>query len=108
MPDSESVLVDGCDQTRMSLWIQPLVDEPRRLDLGNVHPVLGEISIGQDGAIAFVGSRPQQPDELYYLPSPDASPQQLTDFHQAFDDIHFGQVTSLQWRSADGFDVRCE
>ncbi|MEM7533709.1 MAG: S9 family peptidase [Chloroflexota bacterium] len=104
MPDSESVLVDGCDWTRVSLWVQPLVGEPERLQLGGIHPTLGEISVGQDGAIAFIGSRPQQPDELYYLPSSDAPPEQLTHFHQAFDDIDFGRVASLRWRSA-GFEA---
>src|SRR2546427_1834374 len=37
------------------------------------------VNVGKDGAIAFVGSDPARPAELYYLRSTTATPKRLTD-----------------------------
>src|SRR5580658_6599708 len=84
MPDGKSLLVSGNDGTRTAIWIQPLDGAARKVDLGEVNLSLDDLvvtDVGKDGSIAFAGSTPTQPTELYYLASPDAKPKRLTDFN---------------------------
>src|SRR5262249_27463436 len=73
MPDSKSLLVGAHEQTATALWIQPADGgAARKLDLGEVSPSWSywvDMNVGRDGAIAFTGSEPQRPRELYYLSS---------------------------------------
>lgn len=55
-----------------------------------------------DGAIAFTGSTPAHPDELYYLPSAAASPVQLTHFNDAIAALSLGRQTEITY-SHGGF-----
>src|SRR5439155_109120 len=84
MPDGKSLLVGGHDGTRTALWLLPLGGVAKRLDLGEVSPSWGfwiDVSVGRDGAIAFAGSTPDRPTELYYLASATAPPRRLTDLN---------------------------
>ena len=59
MPDGKALLVGGHDGTRVSLWLQPLDGEARRLDLRDVDPswlFWVDMSVGRNGAIALAGS----------------------------------------------------
>lgn len=107
MPDGKSLLVGGHDGTRVSLWLQPLQGKAQKLDLGNVDPAWLfwiDMSVGKDGAIAFAGNTPTQPDEIYYLSSPDAAPRRLTNFNQTVASRALGRVEEIQWHGPDGFD----
>src|SRR5213596_3268984 len=82
MPDGKALLVGGHDGTRTALWLQPLdgAAPPKRLELGDVSPSWSfwlDASIDRNGAIAFTGSSPGRPTELYYLGTPGASPRRL-------------------------------
>jgi len=106
MPDAESVLTGGDDGTAVALWRVPLAGNPRRLNLGRVNPKWHfwvEVSVNKDGSIAFVGSEPDRPDELYYMPSADASPRRLTDFNAEIAALTLGRVETVQWHGPDGF-----
>ncbi|MCX6928113.1 MAG: prolyl oligopeptidase family serine peptidase, partial [Verrucomicrobia bacterium] len=106
MPDAESALTGGHDGTAVALWRVPLAGNPRRLNLGRVNPkwlFWVEVSVSKDGSIAFVGSEPDRPDELYYLPSADASPRRLTDFNAEIAALKLGRVETVQWSGPDGF-----
>ena len=75
MPDGNSLLVSANDGTTTGLWIQPLDGKARRIDLGKVVATAGfwlDASVGPKGEIAFTGSEPDRPAELYYIASPDA------------------------------------
>ena len=82
------------DDTRFTF--QPLDGAARKLDLGNVNPGGSfwiDASISNDGALAFTGSEPHRPVELYYLASPTAKPKRLTDFKSSLLFVfigHFG------------------
>jgi dipeptidyl aminopeptidase/acylaminoacyl peptidase len=106
MPDGRSLLVGGNDGTRVSLWVQPLDGAARRLDLGKVNPSWSfwiDMSVGKEGAVAFTGSEPRRPVELYYMPSAAGPPKRLTSFNDAVASLELGRVETIEWRGPDRF-----
>src|SRR5437879_2687708 len=106
MPDGKSLLVGGHDGTRTALWLLPLGGVAKRLDLGEVSPSWGfwiDVSVGRDGAIAFAGSTPDRPTELYYLASATAPPRRLTDLNAEVASRQLGTMERLEWPGSDGF-----
>ena len=106
MPDGKSILTGGHDGTGVSLWQLPLGGQPRRLDLGGLNPKWGywvEVTVGNNGSIAFVANAPNHPDELYFMDSPTGTVRKLTDFNSAIAARNLGRVESLQWQGPDGF-----
>ena len=104
LPDSKSFITGGDDGTRVSLWLQPLEGAARRIDLGSVNPAGSfwvEASISNDGALAFTGSEPQRPTELYYLSSPAAKPKRLTDFNAQVTAFSLGKVEKVEWTNEE-------
>ena len=106
MPDSQSLLVGGHDGTQVSLWVQPLYGPARKLAIGDVSPSWNywvDANVGRNGAIAFPGSTPGQPSELYYLADVNATPKRLTDFNAQFRSLSLAKVERFEWRGPDGF-----
>ena len=107
MPDSRSMLVSANDGTTTALWIQPLEGSARRIDMGKVVATAGfwlDASVGPKGEIALTGSEPTRPAELYYIPSPQAGVQRLTDFNRETAAIELGRSETVQWEN-DGFHM---
>ena len=106
MPDGNTLLVGGHDGTDVSLWLQPLEGAARKFDLGGVDPAWLfwiDMSVGRNGAIAFAGSTPSQPNEIYYLGSPGSAPRRLTDFNQTVASRALGHAEAFRWQGPDGF-----
>jgi len=106
MPDGRSILTGGNDGTRVSMWLQPLDGPARRLALGRVNPSWSfwiDVAVGRSGAIAFPGSEPQHPTELYYMASADATPKRLTSFNDPVAALDLGKVERIEWQGPDGF-----
>jgi len=106
MPDSKSLLVGGHDGTQVALWLQPLQGNARKLPLGDVNPSWSfwiDACVGANGAIAFSGSTPTQPSELYYMASPDTPPRRLTDFNRPIAALALGKVERFEWQGPDRF-----
>ncbi|MHB8754018.1 MAG: hypothetical protein ACYC92_03545, partial [Candidatus Acidiferrales bacterium] len=64
MPDGKSLLVGGDDATGVSLWLQPLGGQARRINIGNIQPSWSfwvDMTVGSKGDVAFTGSTPGQP-----------------------------------------------
>lgn len=102
MPDSKSLLVSANDATTTALWIQPLDGKARRVSLGKVVPTATfwlDASMGPKGELAFTGTEPQHPAEVYYLASPDATPARLTDFNRATASLELGRSETITWRN---------
>ncbi len=106
MPDGKSLFLSGNDGTRTAIWIQPLDGPARKIDLGDANRC-GEFwldaNVGKDGSIAFAGSTPTQPNELYYLASPAAKPKRLTDFNHEIAALNLGRTDTFEWKGPDGF-----
>ena len=106
MPDGKSLLVSGPDGTRTVIWIQQLDGAARKIDLSEVNPSGNfwvDAAVCKDGSIAFTGSTPTQPTELYYLASLDAKPKRLTDFNHEIAALELGRTDSFGWKGPDGF-----
>ncbi|MGH9735556.1 MAG: S9 family peptidase [Candidatus Acidiferrales bacterium] len=106
MPDGESLLVGGHDGTRTSMWLQPLSGPAKKLDLGNIDPSWSfwiDATVGPKGDVAFTGSTPGHPTELYYLSSVDAQPRVLTHFNDWIASIQVGEPQSVTWQGPNGF-----
>jgi dipeptidyl aminopeptidase/acylaminoacyl peptidase len=107
LPDSSGVLVGGHDGTRVSLWQLTLEGPASKLDLGSVHPSGSywiDAHVGPGGAVAFCGSEPCRPTELYYLPSTTAQPRRLTNFNKEIAARDLGKVETITWKAED-FDA---
>ncbi len=103
--DAKSLLVSANDETSVGMWIQPLDGMARRIALGNITPAAAfwlDASVAANGAIAFVGSTPTRPSEVYLLKSPEGKPQRLTDFNGEIEGLELGKSESISWKGADG------
>ena len=100
MPDGKSFITGGNDGTRVSLWQQTLDGGARKLDLGDINPGGAfwiDASVGRDGALAFTGTQPNRPAELYYMTSTTAKPKRLTDFNGQIPALSLGRVEKVEW-----------
>lgn len=105
MPDGKSILVGGHDDHRTSLWIQPLEGAARKLNLGTISPNWSfwvDMAVGKNGSIAFIGTDPLQPSELYYLANATAAPKKLTNFNDEVKSRTLGKTETLRWH-LEGF-----
>ncbi|MFI5388239.1 MAG: S9 family peptidase [Candidatus Eremiobacterales bacterium] len=105
MPGGKSLLVAAHDGTSAAMWIQPLSGAAIRVDTGDVQPNEAfwlDADVGRDGAIAFTGSKSNDPTELWYMASPTSTPRRLTVVTAASDSIVYGRMQPVQWQ-ADGF-----
>lgn len=100
-----TLLISGHKDTDAALWVKPLAAPARRVVLGNVQPSQGfwlDASIAKTGALAFAGSEPGHPSELYYMASADATPQRVTAYNDGIAQLDLGAVHSIAWTN-EGF-----
>ena len=105
LPDGKSLLVGGNDGTRVSMWQQPLEGPARKLNLGKVNPSWSfwiDATVGKGGAVAFTGSEPQRPSELYYLANPAAEPKRLTAYNDDVASLDLARVERFEWKGPEG------
>jgi len=106
MPDGKSLLVGGHDGTGVSLWLQPLDGQARKINLANIQPSWSfwvDMTVGSKGDVAFTGSTPGQPGELYYMSSTDTVPKRLTNYNSAIAALDLSRVQSIDWDGPNGF-----
>ena len=106
MPDGKSLLVSGHDGTGVSLWLQPLDGQARKINLANIQPSWSfwvDMTVGSKGDVAFTGSTPGQPTELYYMSSLNATPKRLTNYNSAIAALDLSRVQSIDWDGPNGF-----
>lgn len=97
-----TLLVQAPDGVRIGLWTLPVGGAAHRLDLGAVNP-LSAVATSSTGALAFVGSEPQLPPEIYVLKSIRAKPQRVTSFNGTFLQRRLGKVEAVTWKG-DGYE----
>jgi len=106
MPDGKSLLVGGHDGTQVGLWMQPIGGAAKKLALGDVSPSWSfwvDAAVGGSGEIAFAGSTPGQPSELYYMASADGTPKRLTNFNAEIAGLALGKTEKFAWQGPDKF-----
>jgi dipeptidyl aminopeptidase/acylaminoacyl peptidase len=106
MPDGKSLLVGGHDGTRTSMWLQPFDGPAKKLNLGDIDPSWSfwvDATVGPKGDIAFTGSTPAHPTELFYATSATSKPRALTHYNDWISSIHLGDPQSVEWLGPNGF-----
>jgi dipeptidyl aminopeptidase/acylaminoacyl peptidase len=106
MPDGKSLLVGGHDGAQVALWLQPIGGAAKKLPLGDVSPSWSfwvDASVGRHGEIAFSGSTPTQPSELYYMATPNEVPKRLTNYNHEIAALALGRTERFEWQGPDKF-----
>ena len=106
MPDGKSLLVGGHDGAQVGMWLLPLGGAAKKLPLGDVSPSWSfwvDATVGRNGGIAFAGSTPNQPSELYYMASPNDAPIRLTNNNQEIAALALGRTERFEWQGPDKF-----
>lgn len=107
MPDGNSLLVGGNDGTQVSMWVQPANGgAAKKLALGDITPswlFWVDAFVGRKGEIAFTGSTPRQPSELYYMASANDTAKRLTNFNHEIATLSLGVTDRISWDGPDGF-----
>jgi dipeptidyl aminopeptidase/acylaminoacyl peptidase len=101
MPDGKNILVGGNNDNKTSLYNISLDGKSSMIELGNLCSNLNA-SISKTGAIAFTGSEPNKPVELYFMASTTSKLVQLTDYNSEVSKLTFGKTETLRWEN-DGF-----
>ena len=101
MPDGQSLLIGANDARQVGLWLQPVDGgAPRRLNTGSASPSSAfwvDLSVSSTGQIAFTGTEPGRPSELYYMASPTAAVERLTDFNHEVASRTLGRMEMIDW-----------
>jgi dipeptidyl aminopeptidase/acylaminoacyl peptidase len=106
MPDGMSLLIGGHDGAQVALWLQSTSGAVEKLPLGDVSPSWSfwvDVTVGRHGEIAFAGSTPNQPSELYYMANPNHPPKRLTNYNQEIGALTLGRTEGIEWQGPDKF-----
>ena len=101
MPDCKNILVGGNNDNKTALFNISLDGKISKIDLGNLCATLNA-SISKTGAMAFTGSEPNKPVELYFMASTASKLLQLTNYNNEVSKMTFGKTETLRWEN-DGF-----
>jgi len=102
LPDNKSLLIGGHDDNKTSLWTIDLEGKTTPVDLQGISPSWGfwmDPSISQNGSIAFTGSLPSKPNELYYLASATSKPTQMTTYNEEISKLTLGKTETIRWEN---------
>jgi len=101
--DAHGTIVAGApDRTHERLFAIATNGTPRALPLGEVE-INGDATAARDGTLAFVGTTPTRPSELYVLAPGARAPRRLTGVNGRVAAHAFGRVRTIAWRTSDGF-----
>jgi dipeptidyl aminopeptidase/acylaminoacyl peptidase len=101
MPGDAQIALGTSDGVRHVLWLLTVGGGGTKVDLGDVEFDHGG-SVANDGAIAFVGSTPDRPSEVYVV-KPGSAPKALTANNAAFAAYRYGKVENIEWPVDGGF-----
>jgi dipeptidyl aminopeptidase/acylaminoacyl peptidase len=100
--DNKAIFVAANDFSTVSLWMQPLNGQTKKLNLTNL-TIAGaywyEYNVGKNNSIAFIASTPQSPQELYILETPESTPKKLTNLNVEVRNIPLGKQETFSWKS---------
>ena len=105
MPDNKTLLVGGHNDNKTSIWTMTLDGKTTLVDVGGICPSWSfgmDATISKAGAIAFTGTEPNKPVELYFLASPTDKPVQLTNFNTEISKMTLGKTETIRWEN-DGW-----
>lgn len=102
--DADTVVFLAAQGTATWIGEIDLADrKPRRLLDGG--PVLGGLELGADGGMAAVGSTPEHPSEVYYLPAGADSAHRLTHSNPWLDEVRLARQEVIRYEARDGLEL---
>ncbi|MCU1347651.1 MAG: hypothetical protein JWO56_681, partial [Acidobacteria bacterium] len=107
LPDGKSLLTGAHDGAQTVYYVVGADGSAKRLDLGELDPTHGfwpDASVSGNGVVAFTGTSPSHPRELYVLSSLAGKPRQLTHFNDWVSDRQLGRSEVVNWKS-DGLEM---
>ena len=106
MPGGKNLLVGGADHTTAALWILPTDGGPaERISTGTAvpsQPFWVEASVSQGGEIAFTGSSPSDPSELFLIDASHGNTTQLTQVNAEIASLEVARQETVTWPSMKG------
>ncbi len=103
--DGKALLVGAHDGTRTAFYRLQLDGTSERLNLDDTNPAWSfwvDPAIASDGSIAYAGSQPNRPTEIWYRSASAGTPRRLTDLNAATAALSLGRVETIEWQH-DGF-----
>ena len=98
-PDGKSLWLFGPDGEHTAAWyVSTDGSRVQKVLLGGVE-LSTTGNTAKNGALAFVGTTPGRPDELYYLASPSAKPARLTNENTFTGNLDLGRPVAIRWRN---------
>lgn len=97
------LLLTGYDGLQSAVWIQN-GNAFNKLNIGEAAEVY-ETSISKSGSIAFIAEEKYRPVEIFFLATPDAKPERLTDFNHDTAERKQGKREGFTWNSTSGFEA---
>ena len=101
-PDGSALVYSGEDGPVNDVSNAPLAGAPTRYDLGGA-TFVGDATIGPNGAMAFVGTTPDEPAEIYYASSPASASRRLTRYNASFSKLQLGEMREVRWTGPGGY-----
>lgn len=104
--DAHRLLVGGHIAARNGMWILRDDGTSTRVETGDVdpsEPFWLDAAVARTGAIAYVGSEPKHPSELWYQRSIGEKPRRLTHVNDAIASLDLAKTTELVYTGPDGF-----
>ncbi|CAN5728363.1 S9 family peptidase [soil metagenome] len=102
MPDNKSLLAGGHNDNKTSMWSMGLDGKTTALDLGNICPAWSfwlDATVSKTGAIAFTGTEPNKPVELYFMAAANQKPVQLTTYNSEVSKMTLGKTETIRWEN---------
>lgn len=102
MPDGKSLLVGGHNDNKTSLWRIGVDGKTTEIELGSIAPTWSfwlDATISKTGSIAFTGTEPNKPVELYFMTSTTSKPVAVTDYNSEVSKLTYGKTETLRWEN---------
>ena len=102
MPDNKNLLIGGHNDNKTSMWSISLDGKTTPIDLGRIAPSWSfwlDATVSKTGAIAFTGTEPNKPVELYFMASTTSKPVQLTDYNTEISKRTLGKTETIRWEN---------
>ena len=102
MPDNKNLLAGGHNDNKTSLWSMSLEGKTTQINVGRVCPTWSfwlDATVSKTGAIAFTGTEPDKPVELYFMASTTSKLVQLTNYNSEVSKMTLGKSETIRWEN---------
>lgn len=98
LSSNNEILVYGDDGATDGVWIISLKGKIRKVSFSNSFVISG-LTLNKKGEIVLIGSRGNQPGELFYLKDHSSTPIQISHYNDTFKKMKLGQVKTIEWET---------